>query len=681
MVREKMHMNTNARIVSKVLTRNKNTFYALKELINNSIQAHATCININLIPSNHDEEDWQYKPIETIQVSDNGYGVSFSNFHKSILEIATDNKEDGYGVGRFSGLQIGRNMHISTIGYDDELKKYTETKVDFDVSQFKKNDISSIDFFVEHDILTNNASCGYNIEIRNLYSNEINCANKNKLGNEFLLKNFPLKLFEHYPLYIFNEKIRFIVNGHTLNRSEFINEMPHLQKAAFIDNFGKEHEVRFQYFSLKLKEPKIRIFIQCSNGDILSTALELMYNSMWYSQSMGTQYILIDSDYLSQDFIDNCALEEFNKEWQKFAQFLKNKIDDFYKKNNSKYKSFIKKLKTDKYYPYTSEEASSLSFSSQFFEQSAFIIEDDLKLLSKDDAHRALIYMLLRKVIDDGNISFIINHVMGLSKQSQTRLIDLLDKTNLEEVINFSTQIANRLQTLDLLDKIVLSEVEKHVSLYPEVSKIIFRNSWILGDEYVNSISINPPQHIVSILNDLYTQYIPSKTTKKLNNCIEGCKPSIKKIHTQIVYNEKPLDYGKKEISCAILFSPALEIGQNETSCIDSFLYYLANHNGYPKEKFVFKIYFIASRLSDFARKKINVLTSERFVYPNMNSEGNDIRAYLMDWASLIEYNRDKLSCASETLKMNRIDVETTFLQEYPEMFERKNTAHLRIVK
>ncbi len=43
---EKMHMNTNARIVSKVLTRNRNTFYALKELINNSIQADSTCIEI-----------------------------------------------------------------------------------------------------------------------------------------------------------------------------------------------------------------------------------------------------------------------------------------------------------------------------------------------------------------------------------------------------------------------------------------------------------------------------------------------------------------------------------------------------------------------------------------------------------------------------------------------------------
>ena len=68
----KMHMNTNARIVSKVLTRNKNTFYALKELINNSIQANATSININLIPSEKEESDWQYHKIERIQIIDNG---------------------------------------------------------------------------------------------------------------------------------------------------------------------------------------------------------------------------------------------------------------------------------------------------------------------------------------------------------------------------------------------------------------------------------------------------------------------------------------------------------------------------------------------------------------------------------------------------------------------------------
>ncbi|WP_300879444.1 ATP-binding protein [uncultured Duncaniella sp.] len=674
---EKMHMNTNARIVSKVLTRNKNTFYALKELINNSIQANATRIIINLIPSDNEITDWQYRPIERIQIKDNGHGVSFSKFPKSILELATDNKPNGFGVGRFSGLQLGRNMFLSTIGYDENEKVFTETKVEFDISQFEKNDLTSIDLSVEHKNITTAVSCGYNVEIYNLYSNEPKCPKKNKLGIEFLIENFSLKIFEQYPLYIFDNKIRFIVNGHELDRSDFIVETPKLQRIYFTDLFGNKHEVKLQYFNLKLNDPKVRLFIQCYNGEIKSTALELTYNSMWYSQNMGTQYVLIESDYLKQDFIETCALGELNKEWQRFAQFLKESIDDFYKKNNTKYKTFIQKLKSDKAYPFSSHEPSS-TLATDFFEQSAFILEEDLNLLSSNDENRTLIYLLLRKVIEDGNLSFIINHVMGLSKKSRSRLIDLLDKTNLEEVINFSTQIANRLQSLNLIEKIVLNEIDKHVSLYAEVSKIIFRNSWLLGDEYLNSIPSQPQQTILDLLESLFSANIPIKSSTKTNNI--NRKTSVKRLQSQIICNERRLDYGKIEISVVILFAPSICIGQYETSCIDNFLFDLGNSNGYPIDKYIFKIYFIGTQINDFARQRLNRNATERFVYPNMNSDKEGIRAYLMDWPALIDYNRDKLSCASETLKTNRIDVETTFLQEYPDLFERKNTAQLRII-
>lgn len=674
---EKMHMNTNARIVSKVLTRNKNTFYALKELINNSIQANATRIIINLIPSDNEITDWQYRPIERIQIKDNGHGVSFSKFPKSILELATDNKPNGFGVGRFSGLQLGRNMFLSTIGYDENEKVFTETKVEFDISQFEKNDLTSIDLSVEHKNITTAVSCGYNVEIYNLYSNEPKCPKKNKLGIEFLIENFSLKIFEQYPLYIFDNKIRSIVNGHELDRSDFIVETPKLQRIYFTDLFGNKHEVKLQYFNLKLNDPKVRLFIQCYNGEIKSTALELTYNSMWYSQNMGTQYVLIESDYLKQDFIETCALGELNKEWQRFAQFLKESIDDFYKKNNTKYKTFIQKLKSDKAYPFSSHEPSS-TLATDFFEQSAFILEEDLNLLSSNDENRTLIYLLLRKVIEDGNLSFIINHVMGLSKKSRSRLIDLLDKTNLEEVINFSTQIANRLQSLNLIEKIVLNEIDKHVSLYAEVSKIIFRNSWLLGDEYLNSIPSQPQQTILDLLESLFSANIPIKSSTKTNNI--NRKTSVKRLQSQIICNERRLDYGKIEISVVILFAPSICIGQYETSCIDNFLFDLGNSNGYPIDKYIFKIYFIGTQINDFARQRLNRNATERFVYPNMNSDKEGIRAYLMDWPALIDYNRDKLSCASETLKTNRIDVETTFLQEYPDLFERKNTAQLRII-
>lgn len=677
---EKMHMNTNARIVSKVLTRNKNTFYALKELINNSIQASATCIEINLIPSNNEISDWQYKPIEHIQIRDNGHGVPFTNFQKSILELATDDKPDGFGVGRFSGLQIGRNMRITTIGYDGKSDAYTKTKVEFDVSQFEKDDITSIDLNVEHSVMTSASSCGYTVEIFNLYSNEIQCPKRNKLGDEFQIEKFPLKLFEHYPLYIFDNKIRFIVNGQKLERSDFVLETPKLQRAYFTDSFGQEHEVRLQYFNLKLNEPKVRLFIQCPNGEIQSTALELTYNSMWYSQNMGTQYILIESDYLTQDFIDTCVLGDLNKEWQKFSQFLKSQIDDFYKKNNTKYKSFIQKLKSDKYYPFSPQESSANKLTSDFFEQSAFILEEDLNLLRNNDSNRSLIYLLLRKVIEDGNLSFIINHVMGLSKNSRSRLIDLLDKTNLEEVINFSTQIANRLQTLELIERVVITETDKHLDLHTDISKIIFRNSWLLGDEYLNSIPTLPQKSVLDILSSLYLSSIPIKPSKR-NNVISNCKPSVKRLQSQLVCNERRLDFGKIEISVVVIFAPSICVGQYETSCIDNFLYALGNSNEYPKDKYVFKIYFISSQVNDFARQRINRSAPEHFVYPNMNSDNDCIRAYLMDWSSLIDYNREKLSCASETLKTNRIDVETTFLQEYPDLFEKKNIAQLRIIK
>ena len=102
-----------------------------------------------------------------------------------------------------------------------------------------------------------------------------------------------------------------------------------------------------QYFNLKLEEAKVRIFVQCNNGDIQSTALELAYNSMWYAPSMGTQYILIESDYLSQDFVDNSILGGLNNDWQALSQFLKRTIDEFFKKDNSKFTSFIKKLKEE----------------------------------------------------------------------------------------------------------------------------------------------------------------------------------------------------------------------------------------------------------------------------------------------------------------------------------------------
>ena len=123
----KMKMSTNPRLLKDVLTLYKSTFYALKELIDNSIQAKAKRVEINLIPSSCSEDSINYKRIESIEVFDDGEGVPFSMFDNSIMQIATESKKDGKGVGRFGALQIGKEVRIETVAYDTAIGKYTRT--------------------------------------------------------------------------------------------------------------------------------------------------------------------------------------------------------------------------------------------------------------------------------------------------------------------------------------------------------------------------------------------------------------------------------------------------------------------------------------------------------------------------------------------------------------------------
>lgn len=55
-----MKMSTNPRLLKDVLTMYKSTFFALKELIDNSIQAGAKRVDIKLIPSSCTEDSINY---------------------------------------------------------------------------------------------------------------------------------------------------------------------------------------------------------------------------------------------------------------------------------------------------------------------------------------------------------------------------------------------------------------------------------------------------------------------------------------------------------------------------------------------------------------------------------------------------------------------------------------------
>lgn len=114
---------TNSRLVNELFANYISTFAALCELINNSIQAKAKNIwlNIDYTP----EEELNSLVIKQIIIKDDGQGVYIDDLDKKILDIGTNNKEGGKGIGRFAAFQIGRNIEIETVSFSPENNNYS----------------------------------------------------------------------------------------------------------------------------------------------------------------------------------------------------------------------------------------------------------------------------------------------------------------------------------------------------------------------------------------------------------------------------------------------------------------------------------------------------------------------------------------------------------------------------
>ena len=685
---EIMHMSANARLIRKVLTKYRNTFYALKELINNSIIAKAKRIEITFGTDGDVEPDaWNYQQISHITIRDNGHGVPFCDFYKSIMEIGTDNREDGCGVGRFGGLQIGRVMTIDTTAYDPTIKSFTKTTVRLTIDDFRGDDVTTKRFEVDKTILSgDNYNSYYEVKIESLYHNEGACAIKNKLLKEFFSDElFANKLFQHYPLYIFNEDITFVLNGKELYRLDFVKGNPIRKETNYTDVFGKNHTVYITYYPLSITDSKVRLFLQVKEGDVDTTALELAYNSIWYSPIMGAQYIIIQSDYITKDLCENFAMADFReKEWDSFGTFIKTTIDEHYKKDNVKYKSFVEELIADKCYPFTKAEIESASIVQDVFNQSAFYLEEDLKLIERNSSSKKLLFALLRKVIEDGDITFLIQNVMGLSKESQRKLIELLDRSKLEDIVAYSSNVAKKLTTLETLYQITVTNISKSIEARSNVDTMLAKELWILGEEYKNTIGSNIDQNTEELLNNLYNSTIASKPSKKDDNLLPEVSRGVKAIKDQVVYNERYTGSSQKEILIVNIRQPSCHFGQVDMAHVDRYVYDLQTQSHFVKRNVSYKVFVIVNQLSQFARSQIHTTCRDRnepFLYKEIVNDEVNIKVYIVEWSELIAHNKLLLSSMSETLRIKQINAQALFLNEYKDLIERKNKGKLSIIK
>ena len=680
----KMKMSTNPRLLNDVLTMYKSTFYALKELIDNSIQAKAKKIDIKLLPSSCSEDSINYKRIENIEIEDNGEGVPFSEFEGSIMKIATENKSEGKGVGRFGALQIGKQVKIETAAFDKAKGKYTHTSIEMTAENIlSSKDLEKVEFPIETEETDQQCNPFYKVTISNLYQYlPEKIRKKNKLSEEFSdMASFKQALFETYPFDVFEGRISFVVNGDELQREHFLLDTPRLIRKLLTCSDGKEHEIRLMLYRVNLKNSDISIYFQTESGGIKQSIAKYSYVSPWHTPDLGAWFVLVDSDLITPDMMVDFAIADFGNDAKGIQQTIKDAIDEFFKKDNRKFVSFVDRLQADKNYPYH-QLTKNPSLEESLFNHTAYILELDQKLLESSSPARGVVYPMMKKLIEDGNVEFLYGEILKLSKESREKFTDLLELTDMDDIVEFSSSVARRTSFLDFLHGLCYGDVSKWLKERSQLHKIVAEQLWVFGEEYTETTRLWSDTSLEHNLEELHKKYFNYEPTEEEENLIVDCKDKDRDITDLFFYNKKKTGNGRSEVMIVELKAPSCAIADKEISQIERYRKDIIESSAYPKDKVTYKIILISSRITDGAKIKLEGATTwlsedDPFLYSTYTQHGYDIKLYVMDWEALIEKNKKKLAYLSESLPVKPEDVGEKFAREYPNLLDEKSRNRL----
>lgn len=671
-------LTTNSRLVNELFANYISTFAAFCELINNSVQAKSKNIWINIEYSG--EEEIHPLLIKNISIKDDGNGVHVHEIDSKLLDIGTTNKDGGKGIGRFACFQIGQEITIETIGYSEIDKTFSKTIIPLSFKSFANNiNVSEIEIPTEEKILTGKThNTYYKVSISNLYPSTIaDKEPKKKIIDKFLKNNFADAIFERYPLKIFNKEVIFHLNGKTLNPKDFVIGNPVKVVSTYTDIKGKEHKVMFDFMQIK-KVQKIKVFLTTQNAGLYTISGSLEYDASWLSPKIGGWFIYVASPTLSSDIYRNIDLDDMDPDWRKVREFVKDKLNIFFKERNVEFDNFSDSLKNDIYYPY--KEKSSSQSKVILFDKLAYFVEDKYHLLKDNNLLREIIYPLIDRTISNGELNDILTGILKLNNKMISKFSELIEKTDLENIIEFSERVVSKTEEIEFLEKLVYSDISKNVKERKELHKFLERMLWVFGEEYSETTKLLSDKNLEKNLTQLRNDCLIFKPSKEGDNLTQIEEKPVKSITDLFMYNERILDAKRREVLVIELKAPKVKISPKEIEQVMKYAREIERLDA-ASSNISYKILLISSSINLDAQFQINGMQrGEDNPYFYFRNEKKNIEVWVMKWADLIENVKRKLKYMSNIIKTKDVDVQEKAKRDFADIDFNKISSTLKRV-
>lgn len=379
--------------------------------------------------------------------------------------------------------------------------------------------------------------------------------------------------------------------------------------------------------------------------------------------------VYVKSDYFRDlDYQNQLILAELHPDVQIIVKEVKGKLKEHFRRRVSEDQGkVVERWKEEQIYPYTDQ--GSLNpverAERQVFDILAVNVQSYLPSFeSADTQSKKFTFRLLAQAIRDNpqSVQQIIGEVLGLKKEAQDELAQLLQRTSLSSIISLSKIVANRLDFLFGLETLLFDkESKKRLLERDQLHKILEQEAWLFHEEFGLAGS---EQRLEEVLQKHLAKLGKREDDPKPVQLVDGKTGRIDLMLHKVVQPRT----GEYDYLVVELKRPSKKIDAEVLGQIEGYAMAVANDERFLGVKTRWTFIAISNELDEFARRK----SSQRNwpigkVYDDAEL---NITVWAKPWADVINDARSRLRFVSEQLsyEANR-DSATVYLKQTHDKF------------
>lgn len=189
------------------------------------------------------------------------------------------------------------------------------------------------------------------------------------------------------------------------------------------------------------------------------------------------------------------ALEDMHPDFERLMDAARRKMREHFRKRASEIAvGRVAQWKKEDVYPYRGDPKDVVEQTErQVFDVVATQLAEALPDFDASDSKSKKLSMrLLRQAIEESpdDLQTIFSEVLGLPKEQQTDLAELLKRTSLSSIITASKQVADRLNFIRGLELLLFHPLSREQLLEREqLHKILEGETWLFGEEFAQTVS------------------------------------------------------------------------------------------------------------------------------------------------------------------------------------------------